>query len=117
MVFNRALADSQSLTDAPALSAELAKSDSTSVSEELAKLVSFPQTESISFADSEARDVGKAVDDGAATRLINLTLVTQDTLYDFLLLQMVRTGAVVNTLRMLLQMGLRGLQARIPVYK
>ena len=67
MVFNRALADSQSLTDSPALRPELAKSDSTSVSEELAKLVAFPQTESISFADSETRDVGKAVDDGAAS--------------------------------------------------
>jgi hypothetical protein len=66
MVFNRSLADSQSLTDSPALRPELVKDDSTTVLEELAKLVGSSQSDSLSFADSEVRNVGKAVDDGAA---------------------------------------------------
>ena len=61
--FNRTFTDAPSLTDSPALGPELAKSDSTAVSEELAKLVSVPQSESVSFSDSEVRSVGKGVED------------------------------------------------------
>ena len=75
--FNRTFTDAPSLTDSPALGPELAKSDSTAVSEELAKLVSVPQSESVSFSDSEVRSVGKDVDDGAARdRTFAVTVVS-----------------------------------------